>query len=335
MLRYPYVTTRRLQMSCNHVHPIVAKWFDRALTRRAFLKSQALGGMALAAGSAGLFLPRQGFAEAVPDLAVAVGDSVQALRAAVKLMGGMGQFVKAGNRVVIKPNFSFTHTPEMGTNTDPLLVKELAMMCREAGASKVVVADYPLAGAEECLTNSGMRDALKDMGDVSLVGATTDGLYKETAITGATTLKSNGFLKDALSADVLIAFPVAKTHTATGVSLAMKGMMGLVWDRRTMHQTDLSSSIVDICSVLKPHLTVIDATRVLSTNGPGGPGKLLNAKTIIVSRDMVAADAYATSAFEWYGKQYAPKQVAHIRLASERGLGRMDIENMNIRKVTV
>jgi len=100
--------------------------------------------------------------------------------------------------------------------------------------------------------------------------------------------------------------------------------------------TNLSSCIVDICmNSLKADLTVIDGSRVLSTNGPGGPGNILVENTMIVSKDMVAADSYAVSAFEWYGKKYEPKQVEHIRLASERGLGRMDLENMVIKKLTV
>jgi uncharacterized protein (DUF362 family) len=54
--------------------------------------------------------------------------------------------------------------------------------------------------------------------------------------------------------------------------------------------------------VLKADLTVIDATRVLSTNGPRGPGKVLKEDTIIASKDMVAADAFAVARFQWYGK---------------------------------
>jgi uncharacterized protein (DUF362 family) len=80
---------------------------------------------------------------------------------------------------------------------------------------------------------------------------------------------------------------------------------------------------------------VIDATRVLTTNGPGGPGKVITPKTVIASRDMVAADATAVAMFEWYGKKMEPRQVKHIKLAHERGLGRMDIQNLNTRKVVV
>ncbi|HQJ09295.1 MAG TPA: DUF362 domain-containing protein, partial [Deltaproteobacteria bacterium] len=81
---------------------------------------------------------------------------------------------------------------------------------------------------------------------------------------------------------------------------------------------------------LRPRLVVIDGSRVLSTNGPGGPGKVLKMNTIIASRDMVAADAQAVSMFEWYGKHMEPRQVKHIRIASERGLGRMDLSRLTI-----
>ncbi len=321
-------------MSEKRWNPVIQRWFDKVLSRREFLKSQAVGGVVLAAGASGLLRPGTGFAQSPPDIAVAKGTPARALRAAMKLMGGMGAFVKSGQKVLIKPNMSFTTKPEMAATTNPELVRELAIMCREAGAGSVIVADYPLASADECLANSGILDACKNIDGTRVVGATSDALYKEMNIPGATTLTKNGFLKDALDADVLIAVPIAKTHAATGVSLAMKGMMGLVWDRRVMHQLNLSPCIVDICTVLKPHLTIIDASRVLSTNGPGGPGKILVENTVIASRDMVAADAYATSAFEWYGKKYLPKQVQYIRLAAERGLGRMDIENMTVQKVT-
>jgi uncharacterized protein (DUF362 family) len=137
-------------------------------------------------------------------------------------------------------------------------------------------------------------------------------------------------MKDVLESDVLISAPVAKSHGSTGVSLSMKGMMGLIWNRGIMHYLhDLDESIVDLSTLLKPALVVVDGTRVLSTNGPGGPGRVLKMDTVIASGDMVSADAMAVSMFEWYGRKMEPRQVRHIRLAHERRLGRMDIEGMN------
>ena len=66
-----------------------------------------------------------------------------------------------------------------------------------------------------------------------------------------------------------------------------------------------------------------------------GQGKVLKKDTVIASKDMVAADAYAVSLFEWYGKRFKPGQVRHIREAHKRGLGRMDVENLNIKAITL
>ncbi len=290
--------------------------------------------MAWVAG-ASLFLPSLTLAEGTPDLAVVKGDPAGAVRAAVSLMGGMEKFVKKGSRVVIKPNMSFPVGPERASNTHPLVVQTLAAMCREAGASRVLVLDNPLAPAERCLEMSGIETACRSVDDGMVHMITTPAMFAEKEIPGARKLKKTDVMKDVLSADVLIAAPVAKSHSSAGVSLSMKGMMGLISDRRTLHRLDLSESIVDLASLLKPDLVVIDATRVLSTGGPGGPGTVLKPDTVIASTDMVAADAYAVSAFEWYGKKYRPDQIKHIRYAHQRGLGRMDIENLKVKRVTL
>lgn len=75
-------------------------------------------------------------------------------------------------------------------------------------------------------------------------------------------MKTNAVMKDVLDADVLIAAPVAKTNTSTGVSLSLKGQMGLILDRNVMHWLyDLDTAIVDLGFRLKPALAVIDASR--------------------------------------------------------------------------
>jgi len=111
--------------------------------------------------------------------------------------------------------------------------------------------------------------------------------------------------------------------------------MGLIWDRRIMHSRyNLNTSIVDMNLKVKPHLAIIDATRVLTTGGPGGPGKVITPGEVIASADPVAADAMAVASYEWYGRRMQPHQVPHIRQAHERGLGRMDIENLQVKRLT-
>lgn len=305
----------------------------KPIGRRQFIKYQMTGALWLAAS--GLAAPAKLLAETLPDLAVVKGNPAAATRAAVELLGGISRFVKKGNKVVIKPNMSFPVPPERASNTHPEVVSTLAAMCKEAGASRVLILDNPLAPEEQCLEQSGIADSCKVIDDKMVHMVTDSSRYVEREIPDAQSLPRTDIMKDVADADVLIAAPVAKSHSGAGVSLSMKGMMGLIYNRMVMHRLDLHETIVDLASLLKPHLVVIDGTRVLSTNGPGGPGKVLKMDTVIASADMVAADAYAVSAFEWYGKKYAPSQIKHIREAHKRGLGRMDVENLAIKTLTI
>ena len=310
------------------------QYFGKAVSRREFMITQGIGALVLASASSGITAPQVIHAAEVPYIGVAVGDPARAARAAVDLLGGMKAFVKPGNKVLIKPNMSFAEGVDSGTNTHPEIIRELVAMCREAGASRVRVLDHPLRPTELCVQEA--KDACQIFGDDIVHALRKSDFYTEVAIPQGSSLKKTDVMKDVLDSDVLIAAPVAKTHGSTGVSLSMKGMMGLIWSRAIMHwRYDLNNSIVDLCTLLKPKLVMIDGTRVLSTNGPGGPGIVLRPKTVIVSRDMVAADAYAVKTFEWYGKKMEPHQVRHIRIAQERGLGRIDIGNLVTRKVVL
>ena len=306
------------------------------MDRRDFLKWQ-LGGMLLATAGPGLLsLPRFALADGTPDVGVVKGAPGAATRAAVEMLGGMGRFVKAGQKVIIKPNMSFAKGPESATTTHPEVVRELLVMCGEAGAGSVRVLDNSLQDAENSLNRSGIRDACNAVVPGICHHLLDDSFYMEADIDGAREMRRNAFMRDVLDADVLIAAPVAKSHSSAGVSLSLKGQMGLILDRRVMHSRySLDVSIVDLNCRVKPHLAVIDATRVLSSGGPGGPGTVLTPGEVIVSADPVAADATAVASYEWYGRKFEPRQVAHIREAHERKLGRMDIENLIVKRMTL
>jgi len=307
----------------------------RVITRRDFIKLQARNGLLLATTTSGFFPPKLGFASPTPDIGVAKGNAAAATKAAVDLIGGIKSVVKKGHRVLIKPNMSFARSPKAASNTHPDVVKTVAVMCKEAGASKIMILDHTLAPGKICTQVSGIGPACKTIDKNMVQTINSSSFYKQVNISGAKSLTRTDVAKEFLKADVLIAVPVAKSHSATGVSLSMKGMMGLIYDRGIMHRMDLNETIVDMASLIKADLTVIDGTRVLSTGGPGGPGKVIQKDTIIASKDMVAADAYAVAAFEWYGKKFKPTQVRHIKLAHERGLGRADIENLFVKTISI
>lgn len=306
------------------------------MNRRDFLAAQVKFS-ALAAGvGAGLFLPRAEVWAGEADLAVVKGKTGVAVRAAVEALGGMSRFVKPGQRVVIKPNMSFAAPVEAGCNTHPAAVAALVRMVDEAKAGEILVLDNPLAPAEACLEKSGIKAACDATGKGSVHQIESDRHFQEVKVAKGDALKKTEVMKKVLKADVLISAPTAKSHSSAGVSLSMKGLMGLILDRRSFHwKFDLDQAIVDLAGLLKPDLTVVDGTRVLSTGGPGGPGKVLDTKTIIASADFVAADAAAVEAFTWYGKKFKARQVRHIRLAAEQGLGRMDVGRMNVKRLEI
>lgn len=308
---------------------------DEKLSRRNFLKLQARNSMFLAAAASSLFLPETGFGLKTTDIGVATGKAVKATKAAVDLIGGIQSVVKKGDKVLIKPNMSFARPPEAGSNTHPDVVKTVAEMCIKAQASKVLILDHTLAPGKACVEISEIEPACRTVNKNMVHTINSPSFYKQVNIANAKTLIKTDVAKEFLKADVLIAVPAAKSHSATGVSLSLKGMMGLIYNRGIMHRMDLNETIVDLAGLLKSDLTVIDGIKVLSTGGPGGPGRVLKKNTVIASKDMVAADAFAVAAFEWYGKKYRPDQVRHIRLAHERGLGRADIENLFIKNITV
>lgn len=304
--------------------------------RREFLKSGLVTTASLiTGGSLGLISARESFAQQIPDLVVAHGsDPAKIAHAAVEALGGMKRFVKPGNKVVIKPNMSFGSGPEAGSNTHPAIVGELARMCVEAGATKVSVPDNVLQTPEECLELSKIPSACTAIPQTTVNVVKSKRLYREVKVPQGRQFKSMEVIAEVLDSDVLIACPVGKSHSASGVSLAMKGMMGLIYDRVSFHgRYDLHDAIVDMVTVLKPHLVVIDGTRILSTGGPGGPGKVIPLNLVVASPDIVAADAQMLALGTWYGKKFEPRQVRHISLAAERGLGRMDLSKLNIRDI--
>jgi len=246
----------------------------------------------------------------------------------------MKRFVKPGAKVVIKPNMSFASGPQSAANTHPAVVSEVAKMCAESGASRILVLDNVLHQPQDCLKLSKIAEHCQNIPKTGVHVIKGQRMFKEVKVENGVVIKSMAVASDLLDSDVLIAVPVGKSHVMSGVSLSMKGMMGLILDRQTFHRQKLHEAIVDMVTLLKPHLVVIDGTRILTTGGPGGPGTVVPLNLVIASPDMVAADAQMVALGTWYGKKVEPAQVKHIRIAAQRGLGRMDVEKLDVKNIT-
>lgn len=304
---------------------------DRSMTRRRFLKTATTG---IILGLAGK--PSFSIAKEEVDLAVISGDPGAATQKALEALGGIARFVKKGQRVVLKPNMSFTRTPEFGATTHPQVVVTVAQACMEAGAQQVLVLDHTLHRAELCLERTGIREACKDIPGVHVLALQERKFFREIKIPQGKVLDRVEVMKEVLDNPVLINIPVAKSHSATGVSMGIKGLMGLIWDREIFHsQVNMNQALADLATVIKPQLTILDATRALTSGGPGGPGEVKKPNLIIAGIDPVAVDSYGVSVVPWYGQTFKGRQVEHLQIAHQRGLGKIDIEQSKVFKEKV
>jgi uncharacterized protein (DUF362 family) len=270
-----------------------------------------------------------------PAIAVARGTKLKLAKGALDLLGGMRKFVKPGDKVCIKPNISFAANSECGATTSADITKQVVQLCLDAGAARVVVFDHTIQESVLCVERSGINAAVVDKEKVSLLTLTKERQFVDTPIPGGKELKSAKIAKVVLESDKFINLPTAKSHSATGVSLGMKGLMGLIWDRGAFHQMNLHQAIADLASLVKPDLTIVDATRALTSGGPGGPGKTVALGMVIAGIDPVAVDSYTVGITQWYNKSFTGKSVKHIVAAAEMGLGEIDTAKMDIKQVTV
>jgi len=248
---------------------------------------------------------------------------------AINSIGGMKSFVKKGNTVVVKPNIGWDVSPERAANTNPVLVKRITEHCFEAGAKDVYVFDHTCDDWNSCYSNSGIERAVKDAGG-KIVPGNSERYFQEVAVTEGKRLKNAKVHELILESDVFINVPILKSHSSAELTMSMKNLMGIVWDRRYWHRNDLHQCIADFTSFRKPDLNVIDAYYVMKKNGPRGVSKadVVTMKSQIISSDIVAADAAAAKLFG-----LKPQDIDYLEIANKMKLGEIDLNKLNINRI--
>jgi uncharacterized protein (DUF362 family) len=249
----------------------------------------------------------------------------------IEALGGMRKFVKAGQTVVVKPNIGWDVTPERAANTHPGLVKRIVQHCFQAGAKDVYVFDNTCDNWIRSYKNSGIEDAAKEAG-AKIMPGNTESFYKDVKIPSGKKLKEAKVHELILNSDVFINVPVLKHHGSARLTISLKNLMGIIWDRRYWHRNDLHQCIADFGTFRKPDLNVVDAYNVMMQNGPRGVSvnDIVSMKSLILSADMVAADAASARLFG-----LEPADIGHIKIADEMGIGKMDLSKLNIQRIVV
>jgi uncharacterized protein (DUF362 family) len=297
-------------------------------TRREFMRDVGL----LAGGAAMTGLPAFG-AEGAPDLIVVSGEDPKAMvKKAVAELGGMKKFVSKGDVVVIKPNIGFERTPEQGACTNPDVIVGLIEMALDAGAKEIKLFDRSVQDPKKCYPASGIPDAAKKAGAKVFFHAEL--ATAELPIKDGVVLKKSSVWKDALECDCFINVPVAKHHRMTTLTMALKNNMGLTADDRgSLWHPNLHQALADFASAFKPKLTILDAYRIIVTNGPrgGSPTDVQMPKKCIAGLNPVSVDAYGTTLFPALCKK--PSDIRYLDIAGKMGLGEIDLAKLKISQV--
>ena len=304
------------------------------MDRREFLKQVALWYAGLVTTAPVFRMTSRALAETLvkPDIVVARGDDYYKITAAViEQMGGISRFVKAGARVVVKPNIGWDRTPEQAADTHPRVVRALVELALDAGAGSVQVFDRPCNEERRCYQNSGIKPELDKIKDRRVrCEFIDDRKFIPVKIERGRALSEWEFYKDALEADCYINVPIAKHHGLSGLTLGLKNVMGVIGGRRGKIHHDIAQNLADLNTVVRPALTVVDATRILLRNGPQG-GDIADVSvrnTVLASTDPVAADAYASTLFG-----VSPDMLASTAAAYRMGLGEMDLQKCRVTEI--
>jgi len=308
------------------------------MKRRDFFKSAAVASLAtilnptaLTAGTSKNNVSIQ----SNPDMvAVMGGEPEEMLNRAMKELGGIGKYVKKGQKVVIKPNIGWDRTPELAANTNPELVGALVKLCKSAGASEILVFDHTCHNWQKSYTNSGIEDAVTSAGG-KMVPGNDETYYQEVNLPNGVNLQKTKIHKAILECDVWFNVPILKHHGGAKNTISMKNLMGIVWDRKFFHSNDLHQCIADAATLSKkPALNIVDAYRVLKTNGPQGKSEsdVAMLKSLIISADFVAADTAAMKMFS----QVRPTEMSDVRyiaLAEKLNVGTQNLEKLKVKKI--
>ena len=106
--------------------------------------------------------------------------------------------------------------------------------------------------------------------------------------------------------------------------------MGVMGGNRGSLHSGFDEKLADISSEILPTLTIIDAYRILTANGPtgGNPADVKLQKSLIASSCMVTADVLGMDFFS-----LSLNQVGHIREMVNRGINKFDLANLNFKQI--
>jgi uncharacterized protein (DUF362 family) len=277
-------------------------------------------------------LPDFSLANLTGKMAIVSGsDRKKTLDRAIEALGGIGAFIKKGDRVLLKVNAAFATPPLLCATTHPDLVREMILLCLKAGASEVRVTDNPINDPSSCFQLTGIREATESSGGKLVLPK--DNYFQSTSVKGGDLIRNWPLLFTPFDrVTKLIGMAPVKDHHRSGASMCMKNWYGLLGGRRNTFHQDIHNIIKELAMMVRPTLVILDGTYTMMTNGPTG-GSLSDLKAtniLIASTDQVAADAFGATLLE---KKLS--DLPFISKAAEMGLGTADFESLKPARIAM
>jgi len=269
------------------------------------------------------------------DVDVAVAKDMkpeELVQAAVDRYGGISSWVRRGDLVAIKPNLAWARQPAQAATTSPEVLAAVIKLCKQANPARIVVVEHSCDTSTVAFDMSGAKQVCREL-SVPLISLSHENMYQQVSLPAGRNINTDQVATDILECDVYINLPIVKSHSGAVATVTLKNQMGAVWDRGAYHRAgsgsarglNLHQNIAGLAASLRPTLNIVDATRVLVSGGPQGPGKVEERNTVLVSADMVAVDAYAAQLLD-----HQPQDIPHIGLAAEAGVGKADLEAIKV-----
>ncbi len=249
-----------------------------------------------------------------------------AVKQAVDLLGGMHAFVKPGERVLIKPNLLKGKAPEAAVTTHPEVVRAVIRLVREAGGEPMVGDSPGMGDLRKVCEKAGILDVVNEE------GATLVELDEVVQVRNQGRFQRFEIARAAYEADAIINLPKLKTHGMTTLTGAVKNLFGCVpgkrkvqWHFNTGVNHELFATMLnELCALLKPRLTIMDAVIGMEGNGPGS-GEPRQIGVVIAGQDPVAVDVVSSSVLG-----VSLEKLPLIRAAATAGYGETQLDRIRV-----
>jgi uncharacterized protein (DUF362 family) len=235
-------------------------------------------------------------------------------------MVSASKVVPAEKPVLIKPNYITTDLPSTGITTDSRVIEGVVAFLRQHDVKEILIGEGTgLGDSFDAFRASGV-DGVAERWKVRLVDLNRDEMIEVKPL-NARTLKKVKIARTALESTI-VSVPKLKPHRLTGVTLSLKNMMGAMTPKATMHG-HLSQNIVDLASVIKPSIAVIDG--IIAGQGHETSGNPVEMNLVLAGTDPVAVDTVGAAVMD-----IPPESVKHLRLAEESGLGTCHLDRIYV-----